>query len=77
MKTGKLYKLSEQYIVSCDTSNYGCDGGNQDAATDFLLANGCILESDYPYTSGRFGVTNSCRSADLTTYDLVVSPGTT
>jgi len=39
MKTGKLYKLSEQYIVSCDDSNYGCDGGNQDDATDFLVAN--------------------------------------
>jgi len=27
IKTGLLYKLSEQHIVSCDTSNYGCDGG--------------------------------------------------
>ena len=77
MKTGELYKLSEQYIVSCDSSNYGCDGGNQDDATNFLVANGCILEADYPYTSGRFGVTSSCRSTGKTTSALVVAPGTT
>ena len=77
MKTGELYKLSEQYIVSCDTSNYGCDGGNQDDATDFLVTNECILEADYPYTSGRLGVAGPCRSDGKTTYPLVIAPGTT
>lgn len=27
IKTGELYKLSEQHIVACDTVNYACAGG--------------------------------------------------
>lgn len=41
--------LSEQQIVSCDKSFYGCNGG--DYAGDFLVNPGQALESDFPYTA--------------------------
>lgn len=55
--TGDLISLSEQELVDCDTTNYGCDGGNMDYAFDWVIKNGGIdTESDYPYT----GVDGTC-----------------
>ena len=65
IKTGNLYKLSEQHIVDCDSSNYGCDGGWQDYAVKFLAKNGAILASDYKYTSGTSGLEGTCKEKGL------------
>lgn len=60
--TGKLYKLSEQHIVSCDTRNLGCNGGLQWWASEFLKDNGVILSSDYPYVNANTGSTEACNA---------------
>jgi len=41
--------LSEQFIVSCDTSNYGCNGGNMYRAYDFVRDTGIPDEDCFPY----------------------------
>ncbi|KAF5810867.1 putative actinidain [Helianthus annuus] len=56
--TGDLISLSEQELVSCDTNDYGCDGGNMDTAYRWIIKNGGLnSEEAYPYTSsnGRDG----------------------
>jgi cathepsin L len=53
IRTGKLISLSEQELVSCDTSkDMGCGGGLMDYAYDFVVKNGGIdSEDDYWYWS--------------------------
>nr|AHW50664.1 cathepsin B-like protein [Naegleria fowleri] len=43
--------LSPQYMVSCDTSDYGCDGGYLNNAWNFLATTGIPTDSCVPYTS--------------------------
>ncbi|CAI5702107.1 unnamed protein product [Peronospora effusa] len=57
-----LTKYSVQQLVSCDTRNWGCDGGIPVYAFDFMLQNGLCTEDSYPYTSNR-GVEDTCRSS--------------
>jgi len=62
IKTGKLYDLSEQEIVSCSVKygNLKCNGGYYDSAWNFVKDNdGLCSEADYPYTSGN-GEGGSC-----------------
>merc|ERR1711977_362946 len=48
-----LTSLSEQELVSCDTTNYGCNGGWPVDAMSWLMKKGGLpTESQYPYTSG-------------------------
>jgi hypothetical protein len=53
---GKDLDLSEQQIVSCDKSMYGCNGGWFPG--DFLVKNGQALESAFPYRASDV----SCKS---------------
>ena len=47
-----LEALSEQQLVSCETTNEGCHGGWQYRAFDWVIQNGGIAsEADYPYVS--------------------------
>lgn len=51
IRSGALFKLSEQHIIDCDARNFGCSGGLQTLASKFILENGGILELDYPFTA--------------------------
>ena len=51
-KTGKLISLSEQQLVDCDMSDYGCRGGFPASAFKYIKSVGGIeKEEDYPYVS--------------------------
>ena len=57
-------KLSVQQMVSCDTVDLGCSGGNTETAYDYIYdAGGLELESDYPYVS-YFDITGTCELSD-------------
>ncbi|ETI36844.1 hypothetical protein F443_17102 [Phytophthora nicotianae P1569] len=59
-----LTKYSEQQLVSCNTQNWGCDGGSPVYAFDYVQQNGLCKEDSYPYTS-KGGYADSCsRSCD-------------
>jgi hypothetical protein len=50
LKTGELKSLAPQQLVSCSTSNYGCDGGWPFVAMQYLEHIGGMLKwDDYPY----------------------------
>lgn len=55
-----LQEFSQQQLVNCDTSNYGCNGGNMDVAFKYYENNYAILLSDYPYVSGNGSDSQSC-----------------
>ncbi len=65
IKTGNLYDLSEQELVSCANlkngySSLGCNGGTYENAFKFIKdQSGLSSESCYPYTSGS-GNTGTC-----------------
>lgn len=55
--------LSEQYIVSCDSSNYGCDGGYMYPAYDFLRDTGVPDEECYRYLARDADTGAPCENA--------------
>jgi len=61
---GKVHNVSSysmEQIVQCDTSMYGCGGGNTPSAYDYIISVGGIESYNaYPYTSGN-GVTGTCQ----------------
>ncbi|KAL9236840.1 hypothetical protein vseg_011464 [Gypsophila vaccaria] len=60
---GELISISEQELVDCDTTNYGCNGGDMDYAFEWVINNGGIdTEADYPY-KGIDGICNSNKEA--------------
>jgi len=56
INTGTLLSFSEQQIVDCDTTCYGCDGGWPYLAMEYTASAGIEQESQYPYT----GVDGTC-----------------
>ena len=76
-----LVSLSEQLLVSCDNTSYGCDGGFPNTAMDWVRDNGEVTEASYPYVSGN-GSSMDCApngrvaaSANVTGFQAV--PGNT
>eukprot|EP00768_Dysnectes_brevis_P004239 gnl/Dysnectes_brevis/302_a336_6557.p1 GENE.gnl/Dysnectes_brevis/302_a336_6557~~gnl/Dysnectes_brevis/302_a336_6557.p1 ORF type:complete len:296 (-),score=96.71 gnl/Dysnectes_brevis/302_a336_6557:60-947(-) len=61
-KGGDYVTYSPQYIVSCDSHNDGCDGGNLNLVWRFLGNTGTVVDSCMPYTSGTAGVVPKCPS---------------
>jgi len=61
MSGKSLVELSMQQIVSCDTTDDGCGGGDPPTAYQYVIgAGGLESYNDYPYTSGN-GVTGKCK----------------
>ena len=70
--------LSEQFLVSCNKYDYGCDGGNWTAQNYhwFTLGKkqstrGAVLESSMPYTSGWSGEDGTCKKVSRHPYKLL------
>jgi cathepsin B len=55
--------LSPQHLVSCDSGNYGCNGGYLNVAWNFMQRTGVVSDKCYPYTSGTSGQSGSCKSS--------------
>ena len=49
MKYNQTIKLSEQFLVDCDHTNNGCDGGWPTSSFAFAKTNGINSSSNYPY----------------------------
>lgn len=54
--------LSPQHLVSCDHSDYGCQGGSLSNAWSFMKTTGVVTEACYPYTSGTSQESGRCES---------------
>eukprot|EP01027_Heterolobosea_sp_BB2_P020372 GEZU01029069.1.p1 GENE.GEZU01029069.1~~GEZU01029069.1.p1 ORF type:complete len:324 (+),score=120.08 GEZU01029069.1:250-1221(+) len=52
--------LSPQALVSCDTGNYGCNGGYLDETWQYLVETGVPSEDCVPYVSGTSGDDETC-----------------
>jgi cathepsin L len=53
IKHSKLYSLSEQNLVDCVSTCYGCNGGLMEPAYDYVIkyqSGKFMTEDDYPYT---------------------------
>ena len=66
LATGTLDKLSPQQIVSCDSGELGCNGGNTGGvggAYDYVMntAHGIEFDKDYTYKSGTSQETGKCK----------------
>lgn len=73
IKNAKLNSYSEQHLVSCDTTDSGCQGGLMDNAFSWVKSNGGIChESDYAYTSGTTGKSGACAAS--CTKDAGIAP---
>jgi len=44
--------LSPEDLVSCDTNDYGCNGGYMDMAWEYLDQHGALTEGCFPYQAG-------------------------
>jgi cysteine peptidase B len=61
LNTGKLPLLAEQTLVSCDTTDSGCNGGNPINAWGVMNGwGGDEYNKDYPYTSGSTQADGTC-----------------
>jgi len=54
--------LSPQWVVSCDTTDYGCQGGYLQNAWEFMASTGVVTNNCDPYTSQNGNVA-PCPSA--------------
>lgn len=49
---GETQNLSEQEMVSCESSAYGCSGGFMESA-EYVVKKGLTGEADFPYTASN------------------------
>jgi C1A family cysteine protease len=60
IKKSTLLDLSEQFIVSCDTSDYGCNGGYMNRVYNFVKNTGTVNDSCFPYVGSDVPCKKSC-----------------
>ncbi|MCP4649769.1 MAG: C1 family peptidase [PVC group bacterium] len=61
----KKYRMfSTQQLVSCDTRQWGCNGGHPYYSGKYEKETGLVLESEYPYTSGN-GMRGACNASKM------------
>lgn len=60
--------LSPQYLVNCDTNNYGCNGGYLNLAWNFLKTKGAPLNSCVPYTATDGTCPTKCADGSALTF---------
>ncbi|MCP4649770.1 MAG: hypothetical protein GY853_06775 [PVC group bacterium] len=72
--SGTYNMLSTQQLVSCDTTQWGCNGGHPYYAGSYVQQIGLVKDSEYPYTSGN-GVRGACDAAKMsgTKYKVTTS----
>lgn len=61
-KDTQRVQYSEQYVVSCDSIDMGCNGGYLGMFWKFLESTGTTTDKCVPYTSGKSGKTGTCPS---------------
>jgi cathepsin B len=60
-------ELAPQDLVSCDTTDYGCDGGYLSNSWAYAESKGVVTEKCFPYVSGDGSVPpcpNSCKDGE-------------
>eukprot|EP00591_Stephanopyxis_turris_P002667 CAMPEP_0195520492 /NCGR_PEP_ID=MMETSP0794_2-20130614/17042_1 /TAXON_ID=515487 /ORGANISM="Stephanopyxis turris, Strain CCMP 815" /LENGTH=388 /DNA_ID=CAMNT_0040649865 /DNA_START=101 /DNA_END=1264 /DNA_ORIENTATION=+ len=55
-----LTQLSVSEVLDCDTSEFGCGGGDAMYALNYLRHNGAWSAADYPDTAGPSGTSSPC-----------------
>ena len=55
----------------------GCDGGWMEVSAQYLADNGCIMDEDYPYTSGNTGEDGICQTSGMTIHNIQTGDGYT
>jgi cysteine peptidase B len=64
-----VQSLSFQQLLSCDTSNYGCDGGSTVVALQYTMNNalgGLTTYEQYPFEDSHGVTTTYCRTDGIT-----------
>ncbi|KAL4161436.1 hypothetical protein PRNP1_001990 [Phytophthora ramorum] len=59
----KAPSYSEQQLVSCDTKDFGCNGGAPVYAMEYVRDNGVCTKSSYPYSSVDGGTAAACSTS--------------
>jgi len=78
--TGTMPDLSTQQIISCDSSDYGCNGGDPATALDYVQkAGGLDTSKDYPDKSHLHGKSGKCHwdekvTAKVTGWKYAIPP---
>ena len=69
----KSVVLSPQYLVDCDTSSYGCNGGYPNLAWRFMQQKGLPLDSCVPYKAADGSCPSKCADGSAPTFYKVSS----
>jgi cathepsin B len=62
--------LSPEDLVSCDRTNFGCNGGNLATEWKYMTNKGIVTDTCFPYTAGA-GVEAACVSSCISNEDYV------
>jgi len=66
IKFGNSPRFSQQQLVDCDSSNNGCNGGNELKALKYIKEKGIAFSNDYPYFAGEVAKSQTCVASSFT-----------